>query len=220
LAACSGASPTPNSTVLLAAAATKLAADTSFHFTIKEDHGGTPSGANTDIASAEGDVIKDVAKQDNRMSATADVTTMFGLIKGIQVIVVNDKAWAKTPLTGGQFQSADEYQGVGEFLAAGIPVILASLKGVGAASDGSANGVSSWKIPAKISSDQLSALTQGQVPAGQQIPVNLYIGKDDGQLRAVAIPGKLTSFDTDQTLRTIYLSSFDESVTISPPPGA
>jgi hypothetical protein len=222
LAACSGGgSSAPSSTALLATAATKLSSDTAFHFTVTEDHPGTPSGTNTDITKAVGDVVNP-----DKLSATATVNTAFGSIDNNQLIVVGDHAWIKGLATGGQWQSDDDpaYINIGTFFTNvhnGLPAIVKSnVQNVSAPSDGSANGVSSWKITATISSDYLAALTGGQVTGGQQIGVTLWVSKNDGRLQQVAIPGKLISYDTAQTSRTIILSNFNESLTITPPPGA
>ncbi len=99
----------------------------------------------------------------------------------------------------------------------GWRLLLASVQNVSAPSNSSAQGVSTWKITATVSSDKLSQLTNGEVTADQSIPVQLYIGQSDNQLYQVVIPGKITSFDTAQTSRTIDLSKFNESVTINPP---
>jgi hypothetical protein len=221
LAACSsgGSSTTLSSTALLATAAANLGTDTAFHFTMTEDHAGTPTGSDYDITQAQGDVAKP-----DKMSATATLNTAFGQINNVQVIVVSNHAWAKTPLTGDKWQSADEYANVGSFFTnannglAGM--VKNGLQNVGAPTDGSANGVPCWKISSTVSSDYLSSLTNGQVQGGKQIPVTLCVGKSDGQLHEVLVPGKLTSYDTDQTTRTVILSNFNESVNITPPPGA
>jgi len=218
LAACSGGSSTPNSTVLLAMAATNLSNDTAFHFVMNEEHPGTPSGTQTDIRSAVGDAVKP-----DKLSATATVAAGSLGSVSTSVIVVGSHAWYKNPLTG-QYDSADQYANVGAFfndLNNGLAGALKNgIKGIGAPSDGSANGVSCWKIGATVSSDYLAALTGGLVQGNKQIPVTLCVGKDDGQLREVIVPGKLTDFDTDQTSRTVILSNFNESVTITPPAGS
>jgi hypothetical protein len=218
LAACSGSTSTPTSSALLATAAAKLSTDTAFHFVMTEDHPGTPSGDQTDLRSATGDAVKP-----DKVSASAKVAAGALGVVDTSVIVVGANAWYKNPLTG-QYESADQYANIGSFfnnsnngLAAALTV---GLQNVNAPTDGSANGVPSWKINATVSSDYLAAVTGGQVQGGQQIPVTIYIGKDDGQLHEVVIPGKLTTYDTDQTTRTVILSNFNESVTITPPPGS
>jgi hypothetical protein len=219
LTACSssgGASSTPSSADLLATAATKLSADTAFHFTMNEDHPGTPTGTTTDITKAVGDVVNP-----DKLSATATVNTAtFGLVDNNKLIVIGSHAWANTLLTSGQWASDDDYVPIGAFFTNihnGLPAIVkTALQNVSAPGDGLTGCSSCWKISATVSSDYLQALS-GQVPGGQQIPVTIGIGKDDGQLHEVQIPGKLTSYDTDQTSRTIILSNFNESVTITSP---
>ncbi len=218
LAACGGSTPAPSSAVLLTTAATNLGTDTAFHFVMTEDHPGTPSGDQTDIRAATGDAVKP-----DKMSAMATVAAGSLGTVNTSVIVVGTHAWYQNPLTG-QYDSADQYANVGAFfndLNNGlIGALKSGVQNVGAPTDGSANGVSCWKISATVASDYLAALTGGQVQGGKQIPVTLCVGKSDGQLHEVTIPGKLTAYDTDQTVRTVVLSNFNESVTITPPAGS
>lgn len=219
LAACgSGSSTAPNSTALLTTAAAKLGTDTAFHFVMTEQNPGTPTGDQTDIRSATGDAVKP-----DKLSADATVAAGSLGTVNTSVIVVGTNAWYKNPLTG-QYESADQYVNIGGFfndLNNGLAGALKNgLSDVSAPTDGSVNGTACWKINAKVSSDYLAAVTGGAVQGGQQVPVVLYVGKDDGQLHEVQIPGKLTTFDTDQTTRTVILSNFNENVTITPPPGS
>jgi hypothetical protein len=204
--------------VLLATAATKLTSDTAFRFVMNEDHPGTPSGDQDDIRSAIGDAVKP-----DKLSAMAAVAIGSLGSFNTSVIVVGTHAWFKNPLTG-QYDSADQYAAVGAFFNDLNNGLVGALKNgiqdIGAPSDGSANGVSCWKIGAMVSSDYLAALTGGLVQGNKQIPVTLCVGKDDGRLHEVIVPGKLTDYDTDQTTRTVILSNFNESVTITPPAGS
>lgn len=221
LAACSGASTTPNSTLLLATAGQKLTSDSAFHFVLQEDHAGSPSGDNVDVTHAEGDVIEPTGSQPVKLQAP-NVTAAVGSLGSINtgVVVIGNQAWYKNPLTG-SYQDAGslsgQLQNVASLLGPGLTAVIASVKDVSAPSDSSVNGVATWKITATVSSDKLSVISQGAVPSGQQIPIQFYIGKDDGQLHQLVIAGKVTSFDTAQTTRTIMLSKFNESVTINPP---
>jgi hypothetical protein len=229
LAACGG--NTVSSQVLLAAAATKLSADQTFHFELDESNPGTASSGNYDISSATGDV-----QRPDKMSASAKVTTAITPVN-LKLIVIGSQVWLTNPLTG-QYQPIDQLGslqtllgvnltttvvGVQGFFDAGLAAILTSMQNVSAPSDGTAHAddgqslIPCWKISGDVSTDKLSALTGGQVPAGQQIPVTVCIGKDDGQLRSVTVTHKLTAFDTDQTTRIIYLTNFNKPVTIQPP---
>jgi hypothetical protein len=235
LAGCGG--DTVSSQVLLAAAATKLGTDQAYHFDLEEQNPGTVSSGGYDIPSAMGD-----AQRPDKLSASANVTVpVFGQPQNanIKLIVIGSQVWMTNPLTGGgQYQSVDQLQtlqtllgvnltttavGIESFFTAGLASILTSMQNVSVPSDGTAHAddgkslVPCWKISGDVSTDKLSALTGGQVPAGQQIPATVCIGKDDGQLRSVTVMHKLTSFDTDQTTRIIYLTNFNESLTIQPP---
>jgi hypothetical protein len=216
LAACDGANSAPSSTILLASAAQKLINDSAFHFVLTETNPGAPSGSGFDVRAAEGDFVAP-----NKLQAPT-VTAYISPIGPISTgaIVIDNQAWYKNPLTG-QYQDAGslsgQFQNVATFLGPGLAAVLASLQNVSAPSNSSVNGVATWKISATVSSDKLSQLTNGEVTSGQSIPVQLYIGQSDSQLYQVVIPGKITSFDTVQTSRTIDLSKFNESVTINPP---
>jgi hypothetical protein len=212
LSACGGGNA-PNSAALLAGAAAKLDADSGFHFVMTEDHPGTPSGSDYDIVSASGDV-----QRPDKLSATARLSN--AAVSGIQVqlIVIGNQAWYTNPLTG-KFERADQYTGIRTFFdpKQGLTAALGSVTSVSNPVDSSADGVACWKVTGTISSDKLSSLTGAPVPAGQQIPASVWVGKDDGQIHQVQVTGKLTGFDTAQTTRTIVLSKFNESVDIEPP---
>lgn len=216
LAACGGNSLAPSSAVLLASAAQKLTSDSAFHFVLTEANQGTPSGSDFDIRAAEGDVV-----EPNKLQAPT-VTAYISPIGPISTgaVVIGNQAWFKNPLTGA-YQDAGslsgQFQSVTAFLGPGLAALLASVQDVSAPSNSSVNGVATWKISATVSSDKLSQLTNGEVTSGKSIPVQLYIGQSDNQLYQVVIPGKITSFDTAQTSRTIALSKFNETVTINPP---
>jgi hypothetical protein len=220
LSACSSGSSTPsNSAALLTTAAGKLDGDTAFHFLMSENHQGTPTGTDFDIIRAEGDV-----QRPDKLSASATVADgeLSGAQAQVQLIVIGDQAWYTNPLTG-KFERADQYTGIRTFfdpqhgLATALGAVTSMSNPVDSSVTSADGTITCWKITGTVSSDKLASLTGAPVPPGQQIPASVWIGQYDGQIRQVQVSGKLTSFDTDQTTRTIVLSKFNESVNIQPP---
>ena len=210
LAACGGSS-TPNSTVLLKTAGEKFNATQSMHFLVQADHLGALSGADVDVQKAEGDVARP-----DKLKAKATVATSIVTVD-VQLVLIGAQGWYTNPLTG-QFEQTDQFNGFQVLFdpTKGVGAQLSALKSPSAPTDGSANGVPCWKI-----SGTLPASTVGQylgVPdATGDIPVTVFLGKDDGKLHEVLLRGVLTQHDTDQTVRTILFSDFDKPVTIEAP---
>jgi len=206
-----GGSSAPQTGALLKSAQDKFNATKSLHFVMTAEHlGQVPSGG-YNIVSATGDV-----QRPDQLKATATVDAGF-ITTQIQLIIVGNQQWYTDPLTG-QFVPTDQF---GSYLrifdpTSGIGSLLTSLKNPSQPSDGSANGTPCWKIKGDITMNQLSPIFGSDV-VGDANGTTFCIGKTGNQLLSVVLQGKVLSGDTSQTIRTIYLSKFDQPVTIQTP---
>jgi lipoprotein LprG len=202
---------TPQTATLLKDAQDKFNATKSLHFVMMAQHLGEVPTGSYNIVSATGDVDRP-----DQLKATATVDAGF-ITTQIQLIIVGNDQWYTDPLTG-KFVSTDQF---GSYLrifdpSTGIGSLLTSLKNPSRPSDGSSNGTPCWKITGDISVDQLSPIF-GSAVVGNADGTTFCISKTDNQLLSVVLQGQVLSGDTSQTVRTIYLSKFDQPVTIQTP---
>src|SRR5262249_25528240 len=98
----------------------------------------------------------------------------------------------------------------------GLGTLLTALQGPSKPTDGSANGIACWKISGTLDPQLLQPLF-GDITAAGPVPTTFCIGKDDGWLYQAVLTGKVTTGDTDQTVRPFSPSKFDARVTITTP---
>ena len=206
-----GGSSAPQTGALLKSAQDKFNATKSLHFVMTAQHLGQVPTGGYNIVSANGDV-----QRPDQLKATATVDAGF-VTTQIQLIIVGNQQWYTDPLTG-QFVPTDQF---GSYLrifdpTSGIGSLLTSLKNPSQPSDGSANGTSCWKVKGDITMNQLSPIFGSDV-VGDANGTTFCISKTGNQLLSVVLQGKVLSGDTSQTIRTIYLSKFDQPVAIQTP---
>jgi len=209
LAACGGSSV--NTADLLKKAQDKLASINTLHFIMKVDHPGTGSVDNPYATLAEGDI-----RRPDGLSANATVNVGIGSFT-VQLIILGSDQWFTNPLTG-KFEKTSGFESFLKIFDAqsGLGTLLTALQGPSKPADGSANGTACWKISGTLDPQLLQPLFVDITAAGP-VPTTFCIGKDDNRLYSAELTGKVTTGDTDQTVRTFFLSKFDTPVTINTP---
>lgn len=211
LAACGNS--VPSSTSLLKGARTKLDATQSFHFVMKVSHPGTPSAGTYVVNSATGDVVRP-----NSLSAAAQVNAGFVSVN-VKLVIIGNQEWFTDPVSGKFVQTTEFASFLSLFdPSVGLGSLMTSLKNPSTPVDGSANGTSCWKISGTLAPDLLTPIFT-QVTATGPVATSFCIGKSDGRLYSATLTGNIVDGDSSQTVRTFYLSNFDQHVTITPPPG-
>src|SRR5262245_41226985 len=210
LAACGGGSSV-SATDLLKKAQDKMATINAMHFIMTVDHPGTGSVQNPYATAAQGDV-----KRPDGLSANATVNVGIGSFN-VQLVILGSDQWLTNPLTG----KFEKTSGFDSFLKifdpqTGLGSLLTALQGPSKPADGSANGTACWKISGTLDPQLLQPLF-GDITAAGPVPTTFCIGKDDNRLYSAVLSGKVTTGDTDQTVRTFFLSKFDAPVTINTP---
>lgn len=205
---------TPSSASLLKSAATTFNATKSFHFILKVDHPGAGSVDQYVVTDAKGDVARP-----DKLSATATVDAGIATVN-VRVIVVGSQEWYTDPITG-SYTPTDEFSSFQRIFdpQIGLGSLLQNLNNPSQPQDSSANGSSCWKITGTVARSDLMPILGDSVPNDIQHAA-FCIGKSDNRLVSVTLPGQILPGDTAQTVHTFYLSSFDQPVTITPPPGA
>jgi hypothetical protein len=206
-----GGSSAPATATLLKDAHDKFNATHSFHFVMTVQHPGTVQAGSYSITSATGDV-----QLPDRMKATATVDAGFATLQ-IQLIIIGNQEWYTDPLSG-QFVPTNQFSSYMRIFdpQTGIESLLTSLGSPSRPSDGSSNGTACWKVSGDISMAQLSPIFGSQV-VGDAKGTTFCIRKTDSELLSVVLQGRVLSGDSGQTIRTIYLSNFDQSVSIQAP---
>ncbi len=209
VAGCGGS--TPQTSLLLKSAEQQFNATKSLHFVMTTQHLSTVPVGSYAIISASGDVARP-----NQLKATATVDA--GVITTqVQLIIVGDKEWYTNPLTG-QFVPTDQF---GSYLRLfdptnGLGALLTGLKNPSHPTDSSSNGTACWKISGDITMAQLTPIF-GSAVVGSAQSTTFCISKSNYQLVSVVLQGQVLSGDTSQTIRTIYLTNFDQPVSIQTP---
>jgi lipoprotein LprG len=214
LAACGGSTSTPTAADLLQKAQQKWAATTSLHFILTMQNAGSGSVNNPYPTAAQGDV-----KRPDELSADSTVDVGIGAFN-VKLIIVGSNEWFTNPLTG-HYDTTNQF---GSFLLVfdpnqGLGALLTKLQNPTKPADGSANGTPCWKISGTLAPSLLQPIF-GPITATGPVPTTFCLGKDDDRLYSAIITGNVTTGDKASTVRTFYLSKFDETITITPPPGS
>jgi LppX_LprAFG lipoprotein len=206
-----GGSSAPATATLLKDAHDKFNATQSFHFVMTVQHPGTVQAGSYSITGANGDV-----QLPGRMKATATVNAGFANVQ-LQLIIIGNQEWYTDPLTG-QFVSTNLFSSYMRIFdpQTGIGSLLTGLTNPSHPSDGSSNGTACWKVSGDITMAQLSPIFGSQV-VGDAKDTTFCIRKTDSQLLSVVLQGQVLAGDSSQTIRTIYLSSFNKPVSIQAP---
>jgi hypothetical protein len=209
LVACGG-SATPSAQQLLTNAEAAIQKAHSYHFNLQVDHAGQTQTLL--IQKADGDLVVPDRLQAN---ATAQV---LGSVVQVKIIVVGQQQYMTDPISG-RWESVT---GLPDPRAlsdsrTGIAALLAHIQNPSSPSDSSVDGVACWSINGKLDARYLSSLLGDQVQAGSQLAATTCIGKSDQRPYLIRLTGVATAGDSDQTVRTLKLSKFDEQVAITAP---
>jgi lipoprotein LprG len=210
LAACGGPNA-PNATTLLKNAQTKFNSTKTLHFVMTVEHAGKPPTGGYSVTSATGDV-----ERPDKVSASAVVDAGFASTT-INLVIIGSNEWYTNPLTG-NFEQTTQFS---SFLTVfdpqnGIGGLLTALKNPSQPQDGSANGQACWKVSGQLSQQDLKPLFGTNV-IGEPKQTTFCIGKSDNQVYSIAFTGQMLTGDTSATVRTFYLSKFDQPVSIQSP---
>jgi hypothetical protein len=213
LAGCGGT--TPSTTSLLSTAQQKFNATSSLHFIMTVDHPGQPQNIGDFVlTSGTGDV-----ERPDKLQASVGVNAGI-LSTTVQVIFIGAQEWWTDPTNNNQWTPTTRFATLGITKlfdpSAGIGTLLPQLQHPSAPVDGSANGVSCWKISGTLDPAALKSLFP-DVSASQPVPTTFCIGKSDGRLDSASLSGQIFSGDLSNTVHTFYFSKFDVPVDIKPP---
>jgi lipoprotein LprG len=131
------------------------------------------------------------------------------------IVILGPDAWLQNPITHRWDneditidQVFDPQQGViGLLRSAQSPAVAGTEK---------VDGVRCYRIEATLDSGDLTLLP-GDPQPGRAVPTVAWVGVDDPLVHRIEIRGPVASGESDNLVRTLTLSRFDEDVSIAPP---
>ena len=217
LAACGGPgapadTPTPALTEpeIAQRAVDKLTGLNSFHFDLSTDTGGKPSGGGFALLSAKGDVVRP-----DKLSADLQAS-VSGFTASLKYVSAGGKHYMTDPLSQQWMEVPPQFNTIAVFSPdAGAPALVKSLQGLKKQATGAVDGADSYHLAGTAPGDVLQPLLGASAPA--QLKADVWIGTGDFLTRKIVLTGPIFQGEPEGTVRTLLLSKFDESVTISPP---
>jgi hypothetical protein len=182
----------------------------SFHFKLTHENGGTPIPLGLQLSSAEGDVIVP-----DRLAADVRAS-LSGVGVSTRAVAVGDKVWITNPFSR-RWQSlpgatVKDIADPAAIVAVIIPAVTEPVL-VGRAQVG---GTHVYHIKGKIDGARLrTALPVAE--AGYTAAVDLWIGVEDSLPRQARLSGRLSKADSEDIIRQIEFSRFDQDVNIRAP---
>ena len=205
-------STTPDAQQLIKDAQTTMEQVKSYHFKLSTDNPGTATGNNITIQSADGDVV---APDKMKGKATA---AALGAIFQTQVIAIGNDQYYTDPLSGKWTQTSDilDTQALAD-PHMGIANILGHLESLSTPTDSNVDGAACWSIDGKIDAQYIAGLVGEQAQPGKKVNTTVCVGKTDKHTYLIRANGAAFQGDKNNTIRTLKLSKFDESITITAP---
>lgn len=180
-----------------------------FHFRLEHnDEGSTPFSDTLDIIEAEGDVVSP-----DRIFL--DFSGRFGgrFAMRASLITIGSDSYMTNPLTGNWEEVPAEVSPLGFFdPQQGIGAMMAGLRNPTLASKEGTE----FRIEGDLDVQALRPLL-GAVAQDGVVRVEVTLDKDTLYLKRAVIEGRVTASEPDGVIRTITLSSYNESITITAP---
>ena len=181
----------------------------SFHFRLEHnDDGSTPFTDTLDIVEAEGDVV---SPDSISIDFSGRFSDRFAL--KARLVTIGSDSYMTNPLTGNWEEVPAEVSPLGFF---------DPQQGIGAMMTGMRNPVltsdddSIFKMEGDLDVEALRPLL-GSAAQGDSVRVELTLDRDTLYLKTAVIKGRATSDDPDEIVRTIFLSRYNEPITITVP---
>jgi hypothetical protein len=218
-AACGGggeeASPTPatlpQADEVLPKVVERVGALKSFHFRLEHENGLSPIPFDLKLKTAEGDV-----QVPDRMQAKLEADVAGALLR-VEVIGIGEEGWMTNPFSH-EWQALPAGTSISAIFdpAAGIQAVARSLQEVRVAGVEKVGGDNTYLLEGQVDSGVLEAAAPIAEP-GLTVNVKVWVGVDDYNIRQVRLEGPFAPGEPENIVRILYLSKFDEPVSIEPP---
>jgi hypothetical protein len=220
-AACGGGgggketSPTPATLPpadeVLSKAVERVGTVKSFHFRLEHENGYSPLPLDLKLRTAEGDI-----QVPDRMKADLEAEVGGATLK-VQIVGIGDEAWMTNPFSR-EWQPLPAGTSISSIFdpAAGVQAVANSLQDVSVTGVEKVEGENTYVLEGKVDSGVLEAAAPIAEP-GLTVVVKLWISTTDYTMREIRLEGPFAPGEPENIVRILYLSKFDESVSIEPP---
>ena len=180
-----------------------------FHFRLEHnDEGSTPFSDTLDIIEAEGDVV-------SPDSVSIDFSGRFGgrFAMRASLITIGSDSYMTNPLSGNWEEVPAEVSPLGFFdPQQGIGAMMTGLRNPSLTSKEGTEFRIEGDLDVQALRPLLGAATQGGI-----VRVEVTLDKDTLLMKKAVIEGRATASEPDGVIRTITLSSYNESISITAP---
>lgn len=218
-AACGGdgeeAGPTPASLPppeeILPKVVERVGALKSFHFRLEHEGGLSPIPLGLKLKTADGDVIVP-----DRMQAELEAEAGGALVR-VEVIGIGEEGWITNPFSR-EWQPLPKGTTISAIFdpAAGINAIAGSLQEVSVVSVEKVGGHETYLLEGQVDSGVLEAAAPIAEP-GLTVTVKVWVDIEDYTIRQVRLEGPFAPEEPAAIVRILFLSKFDEPISIEPP---
>lgn len=210
-----GAEPTPRTLPqadeVLPRVVERVGTVQSFHFRLEHENGLSPIPLDLKLRTAEGDV-----QVPDRMKADLEADAGGALLR-VKVIGIGEEGWITNPFSR-EWQALPTGTTISSIFdpAAGITAIADSLENVRVTGAEKAEGADAYLLEGQVDSGALEAAAPIAEP-GLTVTVKLWVDVEDYTIRRVRLEGPFAPDEPANIVRILFLSRFDEPVSIEPP---
>jgi hypothetical protein len=183
----------------------------SFHFRLEHEGGLSPIPLGLKLKTADGDVIVP-----DRMQAELEAEAGGALVR-VEVIGIGEEGWITNPFSR-EWQPLPRGTTISAIFdpAAGINAVAGSLQEVRVAGVEKAGGHDTYLLEGQVDSGVLEAAAPIAEP-GLTVTVKIWADIEDYTIRQVRLEGPFAPEEPAAIVRILFLSRFDEPVSIEPP---
>ncbi len=203
--------PPPDPRAILARAADHLANDRYLEFTLEHPTGSSPLASGLNLVAAEG-----VASLPDRFRMGLEMEASGSVLR-LEAIVVGEDAYMTNLFTGAWEPVPNELIPVRfKYVTESLAALLEGAEAATLVGEVELEGYTAYHIKAVGPTGTLAQLIPGALPDAT-VPVELWVGKDTGQLRQALIDGPLVAGDLEDTARMVRLKALENPPEIEAP---
>jgi len=183
----------------------------SFHFRLEHENGFSPMPMDLKLKTAEGDI-----QVPDRIKAKLDADVAGALLQ-VEVIGIGEEGWMTNPFSR-EWQPLPKGTSISAIFdpAAGIQAVARSLQEVRVVDVEKVGGSDTYLLEGQIDSGVLKAAVPIAEP-GLTVNVKVWVDTKDYTIRQVRLEGPFAPGEPENIVRILFLSKFDEPVSIEPP---
>jgi hypothetical protein len=203
----------PDATTLLNQAADRMEQAKSFHFLLDHEKGTSPIVLGLNMTRAEGDVVRP-----DRLRADVEAAA-GGISLKLKLVSIGDQAKITNPFNPSSWQDLPSGTKLSDVFdpAAGTTSALRNVKNPQITGEDTINGVKVWKVEGTVDATALSAIAT-IAESGYTAKGTAWIGQQTPEVYRIRLEGPLGSKDTQEVVRRLELSKFNDNIIIDPPP--